>query len=295
MAAFLHPFIEKIQANRDRLTKKGRILTDNILAGPRKVVFMTIRELADHCGVSEATVVRLMHQLGFKGYNDFQQSLRDYVDVELTLIERLDLTDLETPGGNLLSRVIFEEIDNLKQLHESLDLAAADRVVELLAQRPRVFVVGSRLSYTFAYYLGWSLSKIRSGVQILKGSDNTAIDWLAIAPADSLVVLLATSRYPNDLLKTARAVRRQEKTLVAIADSASCPLIQFAHESLIAPTRHIPFIGSPSALASLISFLIQRLAGMQGDCTKAHQTRLEQSYLENDVFFNLYKDGTEEK
>ena len=65
-------------------------------------------------------------------------------------------------------------------------------------------------------------------------------------------MLLATSRYPNDLIATAKAVRRQGKTLVSIADSASCPINHFARESLIAPSRHIPFIGSPSAIACLV-------------------------------------------
>lgn len=287
MTEFFHPLIQRIQAQQSQLTPKGRVLSEHILASPRKVVFMTIKELAEHCGVSEATVVRFMGQLGFKGYNDFQQALRDVVDAELTLLERLDLTDLMSPGGKLLSRVIFEEIENLKLLAESVDLAAADRIVDLLAQRPQVFVIGSRLSYTFAYYLGWSLSKIRSGIQILKASDNTTIDWLTIAPPEALVVLLATTRYPNDLIKTAKAVRRQEKTLVAVADSASCPLIQFAHESLIAPSRHIPFIGSPAALSCLINFLAQQLASKRGDALKIHQTKLERSFLENDLLFNL--------
>jgi len=294
MAEFLHPFIQKIRDHRPQLTPKGRVLCDHIIASPRKVVFMTIRELADHCAVSEATVVRLMSQLGFRGYNDFQQALRDYVDAELTLVERLDLTGLDAPGGKLLSRIVFEEMDNLKQLLESLDLAAADRVVDLIAERPQVFVIGSRLSYTVAYYLGWSLSKIRPGIQILKSSDNTTIDWLTMAPQDTLVVLLATSRYPNDLLRTAKAVRRQEKTLVAVADSASCPLTQFAHESLIAPSRFIPFIGSPAALCCLVGFLVQQLAGKQGEATKLHQTRLERCFLENDLLFNLYQEPGEE-
>ena len=95
MTEFLHPIMQRIQAHRTKLTPKGRTLCDRIITAPRKVVFMTIRELAEHCDVSEATVVRFVSQLGFKGYNDFQQTLRDVVDAELTLLERLDLTQVE--------------------------------------------------------------------------------------------------------------------------------------------------------------------------------------------------------
>ena len=290
MADFIHPVMQKIIEQRSQLTPKGRALCDLIVANLRKVVFMTIRELAEYCGVSEATVVRFTSRLGFRGYNDFQQSLRDMVDVQLTLLERLDFTNLTSPDGNPFGRVVFEEIDNLRQLHESLDLAATERVVGLLHESPQIYVIGSRLSYTFAYYMGWSLSKIRPGIQILKSSDNTTLDWLTIAPRESLVVALATSRYPNDLIRSARTVRRQGKTLVVIADSASCPLVPFANEHLSAPSRHIPFIGSPAAILCLVNFLIEQLASRRGESLKAHQTAIERSYLENDLLFNLNLD-----
>lgn len=287
MSELPHPLIQTIQAHQSQLTPKGRLLGQYILASPRKVVFMTIKELAGYCRVSEATVVRFVNQLGFTGYSEFQQALRDVVDTELTLLERMDLTDVAAPNGELFRRIVFEEMDNLKKLHESLDLTAADRVADLLRQKKQIYVIGSRLSYTFAYYFGWSLSKIRPGVQIFRGSDNTTIDWLTIAPADSLVIMIATSRYPNDMIKIAKAVRRRELTLSVITDSTGCPLTQFAHEPLIAATRHIPLIGNLAALSCLLNFLIQLLASKLGEDTKTHQAILEKTYLENDLLFNL--------
>ncbi len=147
----LNTLMQKIQAHRAALTPKGRMLSEQIIANPRKVVFMSIRDFAEYCGVSEATVVRFVGQLGFKGYNDFQQALREVVDVELTLLERLDFTDINAPGGELFNRLVHEEIENLKRLHETMDLNAADRVVNMLWQKRDVYVIGSRLSYTFAY------------------------------------------------------------------------------------------------------------------------------------------------
>ena len=86
----LHPLIRKITEDTEGLTPKGKILRDFIVAQPRKAVFMTIKELAEACGVSEATVVRFVTHLGYRKYSDFQQALRDYVDMELTLVDRLE-------------------------------------------------------------------------------------------------------------------------------------------------------------------------------------------------------------
>jgi DNA-binding MurR/RpiR family transcriptional regulator len=211
------------------------------------------------------------------------------VDTELTLIERVALSNMGGQGKERFRRAVFEEIDNLKQLYETIHTETIERVLDLLEKSPRIYVVGSRLSYTLAYYLGWILMKVRPDVQILKGSDSSSIDWLTIAPSDSLVVIIATSRYPNELIRMAKLARRLGQTLIVIADSHICPLIQFAQLSLVAPSKHIPIFGSLSTLTCLINYLTIELGGRDGARVREHQERLEQSFRENDILFNLEK------
>jgi len=285
MAANL--LLQRISSSRMDLTPKARLIGDYILNNPRKVIFMTTRELSRAARVSEATVIRFVNQLGYKGYGDFLQELRDIIDTELTLIDRVGLTDMKAPESERFRRVVYSEIDNLKQLHESLDLDKVNRAVELLRDSSAVYVVGSRLSYTFAYYLGWSLTKIRTKIHILRGSDSTCIDFLTIAPEESLVVIFATTRYPNELIRLGKLAKRLGQTLLVITDGALCPLIPFADLSIIAPSRHIPLIGSPTTLSCLINLLVVELAARCGADLKLHQEKLEKVYLENDVLFNL--------
>lgn len=285
--------LDSISRLRNRLTPKGKVLGDYVVRFPRKVVFMTTRELAKNCHVSEATVVRFVSQIGFGAYSQFQQALRDYVDTESTLPERLDMTDSQAPESERFRRVIFHEMDNLKQLFKTLDMEAFNRVVPLLKDSHAVYVIGSRVAYMFAYYMGWSLTRIRKNVRVLKGSDTTTLDWLNMAHPESLVVICATSRYPNELVRVAKYTMRLGIKLVLITDSAKSPLIQFSSESLIAPSRFIPFTGSSISICSLINYISFELANLIGDDVKEHQKALEQHYLENDIFFNLRTTGSE--
>jgi DNA-binding MurR/RpiR family transcriptional regulator len=287
MTLELHPLIEKISAGIEGLTPKGRILGEYIISQPRKAVFMTTKELAEACGVSEATVVRFVSGIGYDRYSDFQQALRDFVDTELTLLDRLDIADMKAPGAVRFRRTVAEEIDNLQQLYKSLDVETMEGVVAVLDRKVPVHVIGSRLSYTLAYYMGWAMTKVRGNIHILKGSDRTTIDWLTIAPADSVAVIVATSRYPNELIRLGKLVKRLGQTLVVITDSATCPLLQFADHHLIAASKHIPYLGSPTPMSCLINYLVHELASRQGDALKTHQAKLEQSYWENDVLFNM--------
>jgi DNA-binding MurR/RpiR family transcriptional regulator len=279
--------LQRVAARIGSLTPKARIIGDFILENPRKVIFMTTRELSQATGVSEATVIRFVNQIGYDGYSDFLQELRDIIDTELTLLDRVDLADMKAPESERFRRVIYSEIDNLKQLSEHLDLDTFNRAVDLLYSSRAIYVIGSRLSLTFSYYMGWSLTKIRENIHILTGSDSTCIDWLTIAPKDALVVIFATTRYPNELIRIGKLAKRLGQTLLIITDGSQCPLIPFADLSIVAPSRHIPLIGSPTTLACLVNFFTMELAGRYGTNLKTHQKKLEKVYLENDVLFNL--------
>lgn len=282
-----HLTMKGIVEQHHSLTPKARILGNYIIKNPRKAVFMTTKELANTCHVSEATVVRFVSQIGYKGYGAFQQALRDFVDTELTLLDRTDMSDMKWPGTDRLSRVVFEEMDNLKHFFETVDMDVLNSVVDFLEKSQSIYVIGSRLSFTFAYYLGWSLTKIRQDVRIIKGSDSTSIDWLTIAAPESLVIIIATTRYPNELIRLGKMVRRLGLTLIVIADSSLCPLTHFAHLSLIAPSKNIPFIGNPTTISCIINYLVLELASRNGGRLKQHQEKLEQAYRENDILFNL--------
>lgn len=286
-----HSIFKKINDHRTKLTPKGRILGGYIIENARKVVFMTAKELAETSGVSEATVVRFVKQLGYDRYGAFLQTLREIMDSELTMLDRMDLTNIKGPDAARFSKVVSEEIDNLKQLFKVLDLGIIDRILDYLHKCKNVYVIGSRASYAMAHYMGWSLTKVRENVNILRGSDSTCIDWLTFAHPDSLVVIIAIARYPNELIQIGKLVRRLNHTLVVITDSATSPLIQFAHEHVIAPSRFIRLIGSPITISCIILYMVLELAGRKGEETKTHQEKLERSYLENDVLFNYGEDN----
>lgn len=283
-----HPVITGISGRLEQLTPKGRVLGSYIIQNPRKVVFMTTKELSEACGVSEATVVRFVGQLGYNGYGDFQQALRDVLDSELSLPDRVDLPGMQGDGADLLHRVVFEEMNNLRHFYETTDMEVLDRIVEHLMRSTAVYVIGSRISYTFAYYLGWSLTKVRKGIQILKGSDSTAIDWLTNAPEESLVIIISISRYPNELIKLGKLARRIGHTLLVLADNTLCPVIPFANLSLAIPSKSIPLIGYPTTISCLINYLILKMVNHQHPHLKGHQEKLEQVYLENDILFNMH-------
>lgn len=269
------------------LTAKGKALAEFVLSNPEKAVFMTTRKLAGAAGTSEATVIRFVRQLKFDSYPRFIIAVRELIDTELTLIERNRLISPVIQSEDAeFERIIRQDIENINALARHIDLGEVVKIKKILRDSRAVYVVGSRLSYSPAYYLGWTLAKIRPHVDILRGSDLTAIDRITTAPSKSAVVVVATSRYPNELIRIGRHAKRIRHKLILLADSRSCPLIQSSDHTLITPLKAIPFLGSPASMISLINYLVHSLAPDMGSRLTAHQEKLEQAYLENDILFN---------
>jgi hypothetical protein len=194
----------------------------------------------------------------------------------------------EGPGTDLLHRVVFEEMNNLRQFYEAIDMACAgpDRGAASgqsgrLCDRLPGFLYVCLLS-------GLVADQGPRGVHILKGSDSTAIDWLTNAPDHSLVTIITTSRYPNELIKLGKVARRLQTPPAGDHRQRLCPVIPFAHLSLVVPSRSIPLIGYPTTISCIINYLVLELVNRQHPQLKAHQERLEQMYLENDILFNMH-------
>ena len=282
-----HPVINDIANKLDSLTPKAQTLGTYIMQNPSKAVFMTTKELAQTCDISEATVVRFVSSLGYEGYSDFQNALKDFVNTGLSLPERADIKGIKEHGADRLHRGVLEELGNLQHLYENISVETMNEFVDQLDKVNTVYVVGSRISYTYAYYLGWSLTKIRKGIHILKGSDSTSFDLLVNANSPSLVILTTSTRYPNELIKLARMIQRSSHTLLTMTDSSICPIIGFSDLSLVVPSRSIPFIGNVSGMLVAIQYIVQELANKRGEALEDYHKQLEQVYLENDILFNL--------
>ena len=64
----------------------------------------------------------------------------------VSLVDRVDLTDMGQPGADRFRHEVFKEIDNLKQMYRSMDIETVRAVASTIHESANVFVVGSRLS-----------------------------------------------------------------------------------------------------------------------------------------------------
>ena len=105
--------LEIITAQYHSLTRSGQRLADYILANAHDAQYMSISGLAEHSGVSEASITRFCRSLGLTGYNSLKLALAkaDYVT---DLGETSDTSDTITSRDTFSS--IFRKIYNANML-----------------------------------------------------------------------------------------------------------------------------------------------------------------------------------
>lgn len=68
-----------IAATEPKLSKNQERLARTAVAHPEIVAFGTVHSLADHCAVSQSTVMRLAISLGFGSFREFRQVFRHHI------------------------------------------------------------------------------------------------------------------------------------------------------------------------------------------------------------------------
>ena len=69
------PVLEVIKDNYGKIFSAEKKVADFVLEHPQEAVDANVSELAKASGVSDATVVRMCHHLGYKGYYQFRLML----------------------------------------------------------------------------------------------------------------------------------------------------------------------------------------------------------------------------
>ena len=73
------PLIQRINNNADSLSPKQYQLAKFMLLNYRNMAFENASTLAKAAGVSESTVTRLAHTLGYSGSSDLQLAMKDLI------------------------------------------------------------------------------------------------------------------------------------------------------------------------------------------------------------------------
>ena len=161
-----HACLIKFHFIYDNLKSAERKAADFCLSNPSDVATLTISEVAERSGCSEATLVRLARRLGYGGYPELRANIlpKEYEDI-FNYIGISESDSLQTITSSVFNSCILYLQDSL----QSIDYGALSQAIDLLAESKRFIFAASGDAHFIAASAAQKFMRI--GYQTTASSD----------------------------------------------------------------------------------------------------------------------------
>lgn len=265
-----------IVARRGALPRRLLQIADFALAHPEEIAFGRVADVAKQSGVQPSALIRFAQALGYAGFSDIQAVCRaharaswpDYRERLASL--RTGETEIGAAGqpAALLRQFARAASLSIERLSETIDDAALERVVDLLARAGIIYLVGARRSFPVVCYLAYAMRKLGLRCELVDQVGDLAAEQVAlIAPADAVLAVSFTPYAQSSVELTATA-RRRDVPVALITNSPFSPLVQSATAWLeVAEADHAAFrsLAATFTLATALAVAVAERRGTAND------------------------------
>ena len=226
-----------------QLAPSEKKIADVILFDPSSFLKMTLAELAQASGSSQAAVVRLWRTLDFAGFHDLKLRVAGDVLKESAInpqpYEEIDQTsDLDT----VMTAVLERSLRGMQDTRSLNDAAVVETAVEAVAAAGRICIFGVGASGIVAHDFGTKL--IRIGLTAHSYTDfHESIMFATQLRSSDVLLAISYSGQTTDTIEVAQMARKCGATVITLTqygknplrDLADIALFVSADESVIRP------------------------------------------------------------
>lgn len=227
----------QISLGYNQLTKTERKIADYVLANSQKVLFMSITELAEACGVAEASVHRFCRTVGVKGYQEFKMQLSIGMNTEQ---ERHPEHGGDT--SDLLARIEQSHLKAIEETTRLLDEEEVRRTVQMMLEADRIWFYGVGNSMITAMEAVGRFLHITPKVAFLEDSHLQAMAASMAGPKD-LYILVSYSGATREAVHIASLAHARKARTVAITRYPKSELSRLVDAILLFGTNEGPLQG----------------------------------------------------
>ncbi len=277
--------LQRIEEMMPQFSKSQKLIADYILRHYEKAAYMTALKLGNAVNVSESTVVRFAIELGYEGYPQLQRSLQEHIKNRLTSLQRMDVTRSRIGDLDPVEGVLSQDIDKIRRTMDTVDRESFDNAVNTIISAKRIYIQGAMSSGILASFMHYYLRLIFDKVSLVGsvGTSEMYQQMIHIGEGD-LLIAMSFPRYAQSTIQACKFAHDSGAQIIAITDSESSPLVQYAHTPLYACADMVSFVDSLVAPMSLINALIIAVSGRNRCRVEQTFSKLEQLWENHEVY-----------
>jgi len=213
-------FLDRIRTALADLQPAERRLGKFLLDFPSDMASYDAQELARLADVSKATVSRFIRKIGYESYDAARRAVRD----EASSGSRLYLGHAEPSAmEGVLKFGMHEEMENLAWTFQRISQGNLDSLAEKMLSARKVWIIGHRISHSFATYLHWQMVKILPDVSVIPKDGESMGEHLAAMRPSDLVLIFALRRRMSGLETLLCEIGKIRATRALISDDSLEP------------------------------------------------------------------------
>lgn len=226
--------LEVIKENYNCIFSAEKKVADFVLKNPQKTVDSNVSELAKQSGVSDATVVRMCHHIGYTGYYEFRITLaKDLGRQQYETVNRVQTNDE-------VEKQFREYAENIIAIGRRIDADVMWNCVNLLksCKQAHLLAVGNTCPLT--QYMGFRLGRLG-----IKSTYNVAAEYFLnnvnLADSDDILVAISQSGTSKQVIQGLELGKEKGLKAIAITAYANSPVANLADYVLLSAGTEGPF------------------------------------------------------
>jgi DNA-binding MurR/RpiR family transcriptional regulator len=252
-----------------RLKPKRQEIIRPVIEHPRDYVLLSIRALAKKLDTEPATTLRIIQDMGFSAYREFQHYLHELSIAQATPLDLMKMTsteDSDIPAH--LREVVNRDLKNLQILRQGLDFGRIAGLAKKLYDARRILIIGGDLARNLVGFLQYNLMLLGLPVFTALTAGEAVHATRAVSKGD-LVIAISFRRGLRQTVEGLQQARNNGAYCVGISDTYISPIARFSNECFLASIDSPSFGGSYAAPMTLMNILIVACAHYRRDRTLA--------------------------
>lgn len=246
----------KINERIKTLTPSQRVVADYISDNISSVAFTTLDELALDIGVSTTTVIRFTRALGYDGYSDMQQAIRNSIKNKESLPERFSAAKDHIRLNKLLVETFQLDIENLKQTLAGLNEEILNEAVNAIIDAKHIYVLGMRAAFSLAQLTASRLGQIMERVHLVQAVGMIYPEEVCGAEKGDLCIAFMFPRYAKMTVNLISWLKKRGVTVLIITSQNPAAIQTYGDIILPCATKGVSYKSSYTAPVSLINYLV---------------------------------------
>lgn len=232
-----------IQLLYNQFTRTEKKIADFVTKNTNQVLFMSITDLAEACGVAEASVHRFCRTMGVKGYQEFKMKLSLSMAGDETESVTGDKDNLKVDSLQYtMDKILETQISALKETHTLINTEDVEKTVSMMEQAKHIYFFGIGDSLLTALEARNKFLRITAKISCVEDPHMQAMTASMLTKED-MIFFISYSGSTKDNVYVAEIAKEVEARIVAITRFVKSPLTNYADVVLLCGSNEGPLEG----------------------------------------------------